>query len=263
MSKRFHETEIWNEDWWLDLPDGYDWLWFWIKDKCDHAGIWKPNITAFKRAKGKNVELKKALELFNADKVRVRILSNGRWFIEDFIPFQYGHRLNNKNRVHASILEILDKNEIELNSIKGLFEDLEENKGQVRHEEANKTVEKPVLPNLSVATEIYDYYAKTIKPGAKVEAVKSIHRLLKEGFLKEALIGRIDAYKKSLADQGDSKFFIQANNFFGEQARYKDFEPLENKLKPADPNCKVCKGTGWAYIEATNSTEICKCRIKK
>jgi hypothetical protein len=263
MSKRFHETEIWNEDWWLDLPEGYDWLWFWIKDKCDHAGIWKPNITAFKRAKGKNVELKKALELFNADKIRVRLLSNGRWFIEDFIPFQYGHRLNEKNRVHASILEILKKNEIALDSIKGLFENSEEIKEHPHTKEDIKAEGKPVVPKLSVAIDIYDYYAKIIKPGAKVDAVKSICRLLKEGFLKEGLIGRIDAYKKSLAGQGDSKFYIQANNFFGEQARFKDFEPVESKLKPADPNCKVCKGTGWAYIEATNSTEICKCRLKK
>jgi hypothetical protein len=190
-------------------------------------------------------------------------LSNGRWFIEDFIPFQYGHRLNEKNRVHASILEILKKNEIALDSIKGLFENSEEIKEQPHTKEDIKTEDKPVVSKLSVAIDIYDYYAKIIKPGAKVDAVKSICRLLREGFLKEALIGRIDAYKKSLVGQGDSKFYIQANNFFGEQARFKDFEPLESKLKAVDPNCKVCKGTGWAYIEATNSTEICKCRLKK
>ena len=44
MAKRFHDTEIWKEDWFLSLPLNYREFWFYILDSCDHAGIWKPNF---------------------------------------------------------------------------------------------------------------------------------------------------------------------------------------------------------------------------
>jgi hypothetical protein len=123
MPKRFHATELWDEDWFLALPEGYMLLWFWVKDKCDHAGIWKPNITTFKNATQKHVELKKALELFNADgKERVRVLPNGRWFIPGFFAFQYGVKINPKNPVHASILVVLEKNNLSVSDLLGVTE---------------------------------------------------------------------------------------------------------------------------------------------
>jgi len=115
------------------------------------------------------------------------------------------------------------------------------------------------------ATAIYSYYSKTIKPGAEEDAIKNIAKLLKTGFSKEDLVGRIDAYKAKLVKDGtEERFFIQANNFFGKAARYKDFAPKENKLKPADPNCPVCKDNpGWVFNASTSSMDICKCRLKK
>ena len=83
-------------------------------------------------------------------------------------------------------------------------------------------------PLLFISNEIYSYYAKTIKAGAKEDAIRNITRLLKT-VSKEELIGRIDAYKKQL--KGDPQYYIQANNFFGKAARYKDFEPIKPILK--------------------------------
>lgn len=92
--------------------------------------------------------------------------------------------------------------------------------------------------------EVYDYYAKTIKAGAGDDAIKNIDKLLKTGVSKEDLIGRIDAYKKQLIAK-PTDFIIQANNFFGEKARYKDFAPIKKvEYAPADPNCKACQGAG-------------------
>ena len=120
MAKRYHDTGIWRQDWLIEMPSEYIMLWFYIKDNCCHAGIWKPNKKFIEYITGKPIELTKALELFNNGKERIRVLENGRWFLEDFIVFQYGCHLNGNNNVHASIAKILADNEIKLNSIKGL-----------------------------------------------------------------------------------------------------------------------------------------------
>jgi hypothetical protein len=66
--------------------------------------------------------LKKVLELFNNDKERIVIVNGGRWFLTGFIPFQYGMVLNPNNRLHASILLLLEKNGVKLTSIRPQIE---------------------------------------------------------------------------------------------------------------------------------------------
>ncbi len=104
MPKRFHDTEIWNEDWYLEMPIEYMKLWDYIKDTCDHAGIWRPNKKRFELLIKRYIDLEIALRYFNAGKERIQILSNGRWFILDFIVFQYGSSLNLNNSVHRSVI---------------------------------------------------------------------------------------------------------------------------------------------------------------
>ena len=124
----------------------------------------------------------------------------------------------------------------------------------------------PNLTNNNIPQEIYDYYSKTIKSGGKEDAIRSITKLLKTRLTKDDLIARIDAYKAQLQKERkeDRAYYIQANNFFGRQARYKDFEPVKQKYKAADPNCKVCKDhPGIKYIENTNQTARCDCTLIK
>lgn len=96
------------------MPKDYKLFWQYVKDNCDHAGIWKPNVTGFNRLQECDVNLKTALEFFNGDKERIVVLKNGRWNLLGFIEFQYGKRLNAKNRVHKSVLKILEENEVNL-----------------------------------------------------------------------------------------------------------------------------------------------------
>jgi len=123
MAKRFHDTEIWEEDWFIALPRDYRDLWLYAKDKCDHAGVWRPNTATFNKLYDLKVNIKKALELFNNGKERIKVLTNGRWLIIDFIFFQYGNHLNPNNRVHLSIMRVLEQNGVNFGSIRGLNED--------------------------------------------------------------------------------------------------------------------------------------------
>lgn len=121
-----------------------------------------------------------------------------------------------------------------------------------------------VTENNNGSIEIYDYYAKTIKAGAREDSIKNIAKLLKT-ISKEDLIERINAYKTYLIKTPtESRYYIQANNFFGFKARYKDFEPVKIvQYKKADPNCKVCKGNGVVFIAPTSETRVCECRKMK
>lgn len=119
MPKRFTATELWNEDWFLALTPIQRLLWFYIKDHCDHAGIWKPNVIAFNRSHHSCVVLSRCLSKFNSGKERIIVLSNGRWFLSGFVEFQYGKQLNPNSHVHLSILGVLHSNGIDLEKYVG------------------------------------------------------------------------------------------------------------------------------------------------
>lgn len=122
MAKRFSSTEIWKEDWFLDMPNDYKLFWFYILSACDHSGIFKVNVKYFCSINNVDVEVDIALEFFNKGKKRIRKINGSLWLIEDFFIFQYGHSLNTNNTVHKSIKDIYEKNGVELGSIRGLKE---------------------------------------------------------------------------------------------------------------------------------------------
>ena len=83
MAKRFSETEIWNEDWFLDMPNEYKLFWFYMLAKCDHAGLFKVNLRSFRGLIEGKLTSSEVLKHFNNGKERIRILSENLWFIED------------------------------------------------------------------------------------------------------------------------------------------------------------------------------------
>jgi hypothetical protein len=118
MAKRYHDTNIWEEDWFLNLSPNHMLFWFYICDKCDHAGILRPNKSLFEKITTLQVDVDVFLKCVNSfDKIRVGVLDNGRWFLTGFIVFQYGKTLNVNNRVHKSIIEQLEKNQVDYKSM--------------------------------------------------------------------------------------------------------------------------------------------------
>lgn len=122
MAKRFTATEIWNEDWFLEMPTEYKLFWYYMLANCDHAGLYKINLRSFCGLNGVNLTSTIALVHFNAGKQRIRIISESLWFIEDFFVYQYGTTFNWNNRVHESIGLLYKRHKIELTSIRGLVD---------------------------------------------------------------------------------------------------------------------------------------------
>ncbi|MBW2044319.1 MAG: replication protein [Deltaproteobacteria bacterium] len=129
---------------------------------------------------------------------------------------------------------------------------------EVPTKENKETIQKKEEDSLF----IYSYYEEKITGGGREEAIKGISSLLEEGKTSEELIARIDSYRRQLSRDGiESRFYIRPNNFFGESARWKDYEPKDRKIRDADPSCESCKGTGWVFSE--NGAKRCSCMLIK
>jgi Ni/Co efflux regulator RcnB len=113
MAKRFTDNNKWKKRWFKELPMQYKLLWIYILDDCDHAGIWEVDLDVAEirihpTPDGKVSFLQNECEDIFADQIVVLKEHNHKWFIPDFITFQYG-KLNPSSRVHQSVIQILEK----------------------------------------------------------------------------------------------------------------------------------------------------------
>jgi hypothetical protein len=105
MSKRFIDTGIFDDDWFMDLSKDAKLLWVYFITKCDHAGILKLNEklcrvqTDIKDLNGVTKQLGNRLVTVNEH----------LYFIPKFIEFQYPGFPNSKVRQQISALDILTK----------------------------------------------------------------------------------------------------------------------------------------------------------
>lgn len=120
MAKRFTDTDKWKKPFIRTMKAPYKLLWLYILDECDHAGIWHVDLEVAQIRTGEKIKLDVALQQFDG---RVIAFDNGeKWFIPDFVSFQYGE-LNILNRAHKSVIDILSKYNL-LNESEGVFKHL-------------------------------------------------------------------------------------------------------------------------------------------
>lgn len=106
MAKRYTDSEKWKKDFIKTLPTEYKLFWLYLLDECDHAGIWHVELDIAEIRLGFKLSLQKIRGLFNGKVVE---FDNGaKWFIPDFISFQYG-QLDVKNKAHKSVIEKLER----------------------------------------------------------------------------------------------------------------------------------------------------------
>lgn len=120
MAKRFSATEIWEEDWFLDLPIQYKLFWFYILSACDAGGFFRVNVKTFCTLNNVELDTETAFEVFNKGKKRLRKVNGSMWLIEDFFKFQYGNKFNPDSKVHSGVEKIFKNHGIEIGSLKGI-----------------------------------------------------------------------------------------------------------------------------------------------
>ena len=122
MAKRFIDTDIWNKAWFRKLTPKMKACFFYLFTRCDHAGIFECDLELASFMIGQKVTEDEISKAFG-DKVEV--LSDDKWFIPDFIPFQYT-KLNPNVKAHASVIKRLKQySNSDLTVTKGLGKSLD------------------------------------------------------------------------------------------------------------------------------------------
>ena len=110
MAKRMTDTDKWKKRFVRELKPQHKLLWFYILDDCNHAGIWEVDIEVASIRVGHQLVYDMLPQAF-LDKIV--IFDNGdKWFIPDFIEFQYGE-LNPNSNVHKSVIQLLERYNLE------------------------------------------------------------------------------------------------------------------------------------------------------
>ena len=100
MAKRFTDTEKWRRPWFRQLSNEYKLLWYYILDTCDMIGVWYVDIELASFLIGIKISKPDALKAFRK---QIRVLDKSRWFVKDFVGFQYG-KLVPTNNMHKSAI---------------------------------------------------------------------------------------------------------------------------------------------------------------
>lgn len=124
MTKRFTDTTIWkNQKWFKSLSADFKLAFFYIKDNCDHSGVWKidcPDLMEYTSISSFSLDI--FVSEVNADydkisgekieKVRLKVFNQKYLWIVKFIEFQCKGKedstLNPYSPVINSALTLLD-----------------------------------------------------------------------------------------------------------------------------------------------------------
>jgi hypothetical protein len=106
IAKRFIDTDIFKKQFIRELDPSYKLLWIYILQDCNHAGIWEVDFEVAQIKTGCKFSKKVAAQKFSG---KILDIDGGsKWFIPDFISFQYG-QLSETNRAHIGVIQLLKK----------------------------------------------------------------------------------------------------------------------------------------------------------
>lgn len=114
MAKRFTDTDLWDKEWFMSLSCKHKCLVRFIFDKCDQAGVWSANWALASAYIGDRV----THDDLSALSGRIEQIGANKYFIPDFIEFQYG-QLTESCRPHKKIISLLQKHGLYDRVLKG------------------------------------------------------------------------------------------------------------------------------------------------
>lgn len=171
MAKRMTDTDKWKKRFVRELSPQHKLLWFYILDDCNHAGIWDVDLEVASIRVGFDLSHDNLPSSFGE---KVISFDNGdKWFIPEFIDFQYGE-LNPNSNVHKSVIALLDKYNLQgyvkgLQGVQSTLKDKDKDKDIVKAKAKVKRFVKPTIEEIIDycnernndvdADKFYDYYS--------------------------------------------------------------------------------------------------------
>lgn len=224
MAKRFTDTEKWNKVWFKRLTPTLKSFWTYICDRCNHAGIWEVDFETAEFYIGEKLNPKLIQETFK--KQFIELADGKRWFIEDFIEFQYG-QLNRENRVHLSVIDKLKKEKV-WDYYQKMMKGTVPRQGETEVEAGQ---------DLDTARAIIDYFNETCRTKLRVSAerLKIVKTRLREGKTADQLKKAVLNFSHD--DWSDRRKYMDLVYAIGQRNKVDNFEKwfnLEAKAKEGD-----------------------------
>jgi hypothetical protein len=104
MAKRFRDTDIWKKEWYTNLSPTLKCLISYLYDNCDNSGVWSVNKSLAEFQINDKINWNTVISDLCG---QVLEISNSKWFITDFIKFQYGE-LSEKSPPHKNVFNLLE-----------------------------------------------------------------------------------------------------------------------------------------------------------
>ena len=231
-------SNCFEKKWFRELPIKLKIVWFYLLNKCNHAGILDDlDLDLLSFQIGEEYTLKEILEAFGDN---LKEIGNGQIFIIKFIEFQYNLPLNPKVKVHQSVLKLLHKSGIELPnplplSVKDKAIDIEIDKGkdiETRKECFAKRVEKEVFDlhiDAGMMKDFIDYWTEHNTDGGRVLRYEqqSIFNIRK----------RMSTWVKNSKNFNSNTFQPLEEDLEKKEARIQaDYKAQQERFKEADSN---------------------------
>lgn len=174
MAKRFSDTEKWKKLWFRKLTPVHKCFWEYIRDSCNNAGIWEIDFELASFQIGAEINQTEIETVFKKQFIKI---NDSKWFLTDFIEWQYNcslEELNPKNNAHLSAIRLLEKFKIK-EVIRGLA------KGSVRASSAPMDKDKNKVKNLDKDTRVekkmpkhkYGQYKNVLLSDQELEELKT------------------------------------------------------------------------------------------
>lgn len=186
MSKRFTETEKWDDQWFRSLGPSTKLVLFFLRDRCDAAGFWEIDIEALEHfCKLPSDKLRGLFEGLNKSHEglgKVLIRRGGYVWLKDFVDEQKNLPLNPLNNAHRKIIASI-KARVEFEEASLLLSDSEcDTRARVSQKEAvwvrdsgvcqycSKSIEAEsdyeldhIVPRAANISEVYTNFATACK----------------------------------------------------------------------------------------------------
>ena len=208
MAKRYTDTDKWKKMWFRKLKNDHKVFWMYLLDQCDHAGIWEVDFdlasyfcNGIRESEIRDTFIKQYQEFDNGK----------RWFLKDFIEFQY-RELDESNRVHKSVITLLKRHGL----YKGLISPLQEAKDK----DIDKALDK---------VKVKDKDKREISKKNQLEIIESELDLLQAEFDKVDVMIEFDKFQDYL--KANAKRYANYKSAFRNWLRSDFIKPKETYEK--------------------------------
>ena len=109
MAKRFTNSDKWRRPDFRKLEPELKLLYLYIFENCEHTGTWEEDIDMANFQTGLNLNRDQVRQALDGLLIITSHRGRVRYFLPDFIEDQYGETFNHHNKVHASVVDKLER----------------------------------------------------------------------------------------------------------------------------------------------------------